>query len=274
MKVISFSIWGNNPLYVEGIKENIELAKEYYPGWICKIYYDKTFDISQVDNLKNDAIFQFINDSEGLWHGLYWRFYAVSEPENDIVIIRDLDSRINSREAVAVKEWEESDYQFHSMRDNIHHNVPIMGGMWGCKKGTITNMKELVNFYSTHEKKGTDQYFLQKFIWKLVRERTLAHDKFNNGFYLLKDGTMFFENDIEEYNPWDNCGDLKDYNFPKGKIILKNGTVLKREEVYEYKPLELFGLHKILPFPPHEPMKHGKYVGESTLDYPNHTKKE
>ena len=38
MKVIAFSLWGDNPKYNVGAIKNAELAKVVYPGWVCRFY--------------------------------------------------------------------------------------------------------------------------------------------------------------------------------------------------------------------------------------------
>ncbi len=37
-KIISFSLWGDNPKYTIGAIENAKLAKTIYPDWICRFY--------------------------------------------------------------------------------------------------------------------------------------------------------------------------------------------------------------------------------------------
>ena len=37
-KVISFSLWGNNPIYTVGAIRNAELAQLIYPEWVCRYY--------------------------------------------------------------------------------------------------------------------------------------------------------------------------------------------------------------------------------------------
>lgn len=263
MNIISFSVWGNDPFYVKGIKENIELAEEYYPGWKCKIYYDNSFDLSQIPiEVQNKAIFEYIPVSRGEWDGLFWRFYPASDPDVDILIVRDLDSRLNSREAAAVKEWLESPYDFHAMRDHLEHNVPIMGGMWGCRNGIVKDMMQLIGMWKNFNTKGTDQNFLAHLVWPFVRNNCIVHDRYSEGIFISVDKRFFTLKDVKDYNPYDFCGDEKNNDFPKGRIILNNGTIYKREEVYEYFPKYLFGNHNVKPFPSHSPMKHGACVGD------------
>ena len=44
--------------------------------------------------------------------------------------------RFTAREQAAVSEWLQSELFFHSMRDNQHHGVEILGGMWGARLDT------------------------------------------------------------------------------------------------------------------------------------------
>jgi hypothetical protein len=37
-KIISYSLWGDLPLYTVGAISNAKQAKEIYPGWICRFY--------------------------------------------------------------------------------------------------------------------------------------------------------------------------------------------------------------------------------------------
>jgi hypothetical protein len=263
MNIISFSVWGNDPFYVKGIKENIELAEEYYPGWKCKIYYDNTFDIGQVpEDVRSKGIFEYVERSRGKWDGLFWRFYPATDPDVDVMIVRDLDSRVNSREAAAVKEWLASPYDFHAMRDHIDHNVPIMGGMWGCRNKILKDMKDHIQQWRNFDNKGTDQEFLREVIWRKVREKAIVHDKYFNDAFVLPDKKIVHWEDIEYYNADDFCGDSKQEDFPRGKITLKDGRNFQRLDVYEYRPLHMFGFHVAIPFPSHEPMKHGTCVGD------------
>ena len=65
--------------------------------------------------------------------GMLWRFIPVLDPSVSVMVSRDLDSRLTSREQAAVEEWLESGLAFHVMRDNPYHDVEIPGGMWGAR---------------------------------------------------------------------------------------------------------------------------------------------
>ena len=40
-KVISYSLWGDNPLYTKGAIKNAVARAEFYPEWEARMYIDK-----------------------------------------------------------------------------------------------------------------------------------------------------------------------------------------------------------------------------------------
>ena len=215
-KVISFSLWGENPMYWIGALKNIELSKEYYPGWICRFYIDSNSKKELINTIKGDKIELVLVDSKDSFHGMFWRFWASEDPEVDIFISRDCDSRFSDREVYAIKEWLESDKDFHIMRDHPYHTVPILGGMWGCRNGLMRkiNLSEKINQWGKYERKGIDQDFLGQVIYPLVKNTTMEHSEFGlnyggntkpfpterNNYEFV--GDVFDENDIRHPDYW------------------------------------------------------------------------
>ena len=66
-------------------------------------------------------------------NGMLWRLLPILDPLVDVVLIRDLDSRLTRREAGAVGEWLASSKAVHVMRDHPSHSWPMLGGMWGAR---------------------------------------------------------------------------------------------------------------------------------------------
>lgn len=182
MKIISFSLWGSAPMYSFGAVENIKLAREIYPDWQCRFYIDDTVPQSSIDAiLKEGGVVFSVGDKRGNFWGMFWRFFANDDPEMEVVISRDCDSRLSLREKVAVDEWLLSDKCFHTMHDHYgHRSVPILGGMWGAKKGCIGGMIEKVMNWGDYANKGIDQMFLAHRIWPLVRDNSLNHSSIHN----------------------------------------------------------------------------------------------
>ena len=111
MKIISFSIWGNKLKYIKGALENIECQQKYYPDWKCRFYVDKTVPEDTVKELLKNSEVIYMTNSDGNY-GLFWRFEPLKDITINRFIVRDVDSRLNPREAAAVKEWEESGKEF------------------------------------------------------------------------------------------------------------------------------------------------------------------
>jgi len=187
-KVISFGLWGSLPMYVIGAIENIKLAKQFYPGWICRFYCDKDFSQKFIDKIieagiKNDVQIEIIKYVPKItqWEGLFYRFLSFDDPECEVTIIRDLDSRFTNREVSAVNEWLNSEFAYHGMRDHEAHGIEILGCAFGFKCGFFDlNMKEEIDKYLNQNKliKGSDQFFLRDVVWPIVKDDSLVHDEF------------------------------------------------------------------------------------------------
>jgi protein O-GlcNAc transferase len=179
MKIISFSIWGNDPMYGIGAVENIKLAEEIYPGWRCRFFVDNSVPQETVEKIKsmNADVCEVESKRSPFWWGMFWRFVVIDDPNVEVFISRDTDSRLNYREKVAVDEWLVSDKGIHVMHDHPHHvSVPMLGGMWGAKKGSIANMTEKIATWNLYHCKGIDQTFLTQRIWPTVKNNCLRHD--------------------------------------------------------------------------------------------------
>ena len=136
-KVISFSLWGNNPTYNIGAIKNAELAKEFYPDFECWFYiHQETVPEDTIKKLQefNNTKIIFKSGDLNKIKPMMWRFESIDDPEVEIMLSRDTDSRFLLREKLAVNEWLNSTNLFHIMRDHPHHNFVILGGMFGSKK--------------------------------------------------------------------------------------------------------------------------------------------
>jgi len=217
-KIISFCLWGSNPRYTVGALKNAQLAKEIYPDWICRFYVAKCVPMGIINSLfmmNNTEI--YIMNEPGDWNGMFWRFYAASDPNVDVVISRDTDSRLTQREKAAVDDWLSSDKDFHIMRDHPCHAAPIMGGMWGVRNSLLSNMSRLIKRFPKEDRWQIDQDFLRNVIYPIVREESCVHDDYfekrpfpvereggldEGGYPVNFIGQVFNENDVDS-RVWD-----------------------------------------------------------------------
>lgn len=199
MKVISFCLWGNKPQYTVGAIKNAKLAQEIYPDWECWFYINNEeygeaephIDVLlDFDNVK----VMMVNREKH--HLMFSRFEAIDwepSPEKlyppfegvDTMLVRDCDSRLSLREKLAVDKWLASDKQFLVMKDHPWHaGVPILGGLWGVKKGLLPNMAQMINDFIQKDSRNEwqcDQRFLAEKIWPLVQNTSMVFDPFYGG---------------------------------------------------------------------------------------------
>ena len=176
--IIAFSLWGEDPYYLEGAVANAMIARHIYPEWMCRFYCDLSVPRSVIDQLVElgSQVRQFKTQPEGNY-GLFWRFYVANDPEVERFLCRDCDCRLNVKERVAVEEWIDSGQRFHIMRDNVVHTELILAGMWGGISGVLPDIKKLSReYFQQYGQRWTDQHFLREKIWPLVKDRSLTHD--------------------------------------------------------------------------------------------------
>jgi len=175
-KVISYSLYGNKPKYIEGLRHNINLLDEVFsdPSWIFRVYYDDSVDESKLISHDRAEYIKVENDK----NYMFWRFYTWDDPEVDLFISRDIDDRLNFWDYNIISEWEKTDCDFITCRHHMQHSIPVMGGLWGAKPRKFSfSMKELINKYSsTHptSKYFNDQNFLCEVLWPLVAKKSLS----------------------------------------------------------------------------------------------------
>ena len=177
-KLICYSLWGDNPKYTIGAIRNAEQIKSVYPGWIARFYCGTSVPsdiISQLEKLGSEIV---LMPEEGNWSGMFWRFSAIADPEVEIMLSRDTDSRLTERESLAVDHWLKTDKLYHIMRDHPEHNTQILGGMWGAKKPILQDINYLMKLYNKGDFWQVDQNFLREIVWPRISYTACVHDPF------------------------------------------------------------------------------------------------
>lgn len=181
MKVISFSLFGDDRLYAVGAVENARLAAEHYPGWTCRFYVGASVDPAMVQQL-TDAGAQIFHCGERPedWTALSWRFDSLAEAAIEAHLFRDCDSRPDAREAAAVREWLESGADFHIMRDHPEHYLPMMAGMWGCTARGAARIVGVRGKPTLNPHRHDDQVWLRDQVYPIARTDACIHDDFHH----------------------------------------------------------------------------------------------
>jgi len=208
MKYLSFSLWGDKPIYNVGVIRNAELWKIIYSDWQMVVYYDNTVPKETIDKLKDLGVLT-IDVTEKKLYGMFWRFFAIDLPDSEYCVFRDADSRITVREKMAVDEWINSGKSLHVMRDHPAHGIPfgsdrlgILGGMWGIKKGFIS-ITDMINDFVKNKNLsyGSDQTFL-KTVFSLFENDKITHDEFfeKKPFPIKREMGRFIGDRIDEFD--------------------------------------------------------------------------
>ena len=150
--------------------------------WEMWVYHDKSVNDIILSKLLVLGV-KLIDTDIDVKFGRLWRFLPSSESDIDYFISRDTDSRLSMRDVVSTEEWINSGKEFHIVREHpLGHHWWMNAGMWGCKKGSIINIKKLIEDYSlistNSNDKFFDQYFLEQVIYPLTKNKSLIHAEF------------------------------------------------------------------------------------------------
>lgn len=185
MKVISYSLYGDNPIYTIGCIKNAHLKSKFFKEWEMWVYHNDSVPTHILKELEILGV-RLINTNENNgFLGSLWRFRPIIESEVEYFISRDCDSRISLRDEISVNEWINSGKSFHIIREHpIGHGWVINAGMWGAKGGSIQNFSELIkNYLQINNRVGDktiDQCFLRDVIHPIIKNDLFLHDEFFN----------------------------------------------------------------------------------------------
>jgi hypothetical protein len=183
MNIISFSLYGDNPLYTEGALVNLEYSKTIYPDWKCRFYCDRnSVPMNIIHALQQgDAEVVMLEDSCHVFSYApsIWRMRPFMDSSCSYFIVRDADSRLSFREKAAVDEWIASKKTLHLLHDHNAHTSPVMGGLFGAKGNSLPDFARILNEYmntDTYQRFGLDQRFLNRVVLPLFSDDYFSHN--------------------------------------------------------------------------------------------------
>lgn len=186
-KIISYSLYGEEPGYCEGAILNAIAMNSIYPTWEMWVFHDESVPDHVLHRLNEaGAITTHAKEwSAEKWPGTFWRFLACNIEGAGYVVFRDTDSIISFREKELVDSWMSSTQPFHIIRDWYSHTDLILAGLWGAFAPLLKDIKDEINSYieknelhQTH----ADQHFLAECIWPRIKKFSLIHDSIHEGF--------------------------------------------------------------------------------------------
>ena len=175
--VVAFSLWGDDERLGCGAVENARLVPDIHPGWVCRVYHDRSVPAATLEALSAAGAELVVMD-DAITRGPQWRLAVADDPTVDRFLCRDCDSRLSDSEKAAVKAWIASSLPFHVMRDQILHTEVIQGGLWGGVAGLLPDLMPLIERSASVEAdRLAEQRFLRRVVWPMVRNHALIHDR-------------------------------------------------------------------------------------------------
>jgi len=183
-KIISFSLYGESPIYSNGMIANAKIIPIIYGhDWIIHVYI-KDVNKETIQTLKDlNCIIIDMNNSD-IKNGRMYRFLSIKK--DNLVLIRDCDSVITIREKMMFDQFINSKKRLQIVRDHPNHKEHMMACSFAFNCSGI-DMKELINKSELKNNSNymIDQLFLAQSIYPLYTGDMLIHDNFNN-FYREK----------------------------------------------------------------------------------------
>jgi hypothetical protein len=218
MKVFSFCIYGNERNYYEGLLENIQIIREYFPDFEIYVYKGICDPKWIFENCK-----VIETEREGAINMLF-RYLPLTFA--DIGFVRDVDSRIYERDRWCISKFLKSSKNYHIVRDHYYHKEPIMGGIFGWKKPLDIDLDLGATIIYSE-----DMSYLKTHLYPLIKSDALVHTN-NHAFYgehveLIK---------IPHKDTYDFIGNVIWNNKPKFKYftgdILQQLIFLRNEDQF------------------------------------------
>lgn len=209
--VFSFALYGENPLYTYGLLENIGLIGHHFPTWKVYVYHSPDVPESVLNVLRPCSSVVLRPTGVNGSPNKTYRFFAIDEPDVEVMFVRDADSRVHWKDRWAIREFLKSNMDAHVIRDNPMHTAPITGGLWGIRKSTRVHIQNLYDAYSKKDIEDrwcSDQNFLADMLYPKIYKNLLVH--FGAGQHRYRENIYVFP------FPWSEetyCGRIQTGTF-------------------------------------------------------------
>lgn len=229
----SFCLYGPpNLRYYPRLLENLDIIKEHFPGWVAYVYIGEGVTDQTIQEITSHPIARVRMTGVAGERNMIHRFFAIDEPDVDLMLSRDADSYVHWKDRWAIKKFVESpQFVAHSIRDSPAHGAALLGGLWGIRKSAGLNIQSLHEEFLVHPTTngcGVDQGFLAGYVYPRVLENLLVHYSnrmvFPNEIHAVE-FPFAYTNDIYcgRIDPWEPPTPRKEppkYSFPKVPVRL------------------------------------------------------
>ena len=193
------SLFGKEPKYIWGAIRNAQLAPIIFPGWKLRFYVTSRSSKSSVAdswlvpkkvlNKVKQLGAELVSVKTKSIPPFFWRYLVVDDSGVDYFIVRNGDSRLSERDAVAVNDWlqrqtpNESLNALHCIRDHPNHaNMSIVEGLWGGRRAAMNSalnksiVVQLIEYLKVTKPSESRSDFLRDSIWPIFSSMSYCHD--------------------------------------------------------------------------------------------------
>lgn len=188
VNAFSFCLYGpEKPIYYDGLFENIDGIRSFFPDWVVYVWLGADVPEAIRTRLANYPSVR-IRETHVLGAvNMIHRFYAIDDPDVDIMMVRDADSRIHWKDRWAIREFlRQPQFIAHTIRDHRDHTALIMGGLWGLRKSAGLNIHAEYASYQDDTARpnrlGHDQNFLGDVLYGKIVQGLLVHHSNNRNY--------------------------------------------------------------------------------------------
>jgi hypothetical protein len=175
-KVISLSLFGDNPYYYNHAYKMKDDLPKYFPNWELRIYIHYKTPTFVIKKFIDKGCQVIIIKQENMTASdcTFWRFLAA---QDDVVFLsRDVDYKLNYFDYEQVTKWinEDNTHFIKYLQTNSVHltKISLIGikifqaGFWGGRNRCVPNMLEKINNYKFRKHWMKDELFLENIIWE------------------------------------------------------------------------------------------------------------
>ncbi len=178
MKVISFCVYGSSDKYCKGLDENLKLIQSSLSDYNAFVYVGDSVPGHWIEQYQSYPFVKLIQTNIVGMYNRCQRFLAIDDPNVELMVVRDTDSRLHERDIWCIKHWEQSEHLFHAIRDHPEHGALILAGLWGIKKSNLNIellLKQYLNKNNDINYVQYDQYFLRDIVYPLVCSNAIVY---------------------------------------------------------------------------------------------------
>ena len=197
--LVSFSLFGDNPIYTMGALRNVEIWQDSPFDVDCRFYVGKSVPKYVIHALELDGAEVIPFDGPEDQTATFWRYEAFNTKGYDYILSRDTDSRPYEREFYAIQEFLDSGAGVHIIRDHPFHGVKMLAGLFGVSERCRAHMADRlpsripdsfyrdvnrvctnfpIGLYESNDFYQVDQWWLRINVYPYFRNLFLAHDEF------------------------------------------------------------------------------------------------